>query len=56
MHADFGQPFEIRMHRDATLTDHNAIFRHARRKTLSRGQRRFEGLEVAIIDADQTAG
>ncbi len=40
---------------DPALGDDDAVVRHARRQPLGRLQPGLEGLEVAIVDADQAA-
>ncbi len=53
MHAGAGKPLQIGMGEDAALGDDNAIGRHQRRETLGGRKRGGEGLEIAIVDADE---
>ncbi len=46
---------DIGRREDAALADDDAVFRHARRESFGRRQRRLEGFEVAIVDADEAA-
>ncbi len=43
------------MARDAALGDDDAILRHERGEAFGRRERRLEGLEVAVVDADEAA-
>ncbi len=51
--ADLCQPGEIVGREDAAFADHHAIVRHQRRQPLGHLERGDEGLEVAVVDADE---
>src|SRR5215831_2690776 len=51
--ADRSQVLEIGGRKDSALAHDNAAGRDPRRQALAGGERRLEGLEVAIVDADQ---
>jgi hypothetical protein len=51
--ARCGEPGEIGMGEHAAFGDHQTVVRHKRREALGGGKARGEGLEVAVVDADQ---
>src|SRR6516164_8770394 len=51
--ADRRRVLEIGGRKDSALAHDNAARRDPRRQALAGGERRLEGLEVAIVDADQ---
>src|SRR5262249_41216746 len=51
--ADRSQVLEIGGRKDSALAHDNAAGRDPRRQALAGGERRLEGLEVAVVDADQ---
>ena len=55
VHAGLGQPLQVGVAGDAAFGDDDAVLRHARGEPLGRLQRGGEGLEVAVVDADQPA-
>src|SRR5262245_47362163 len=55
MHARLREPLEVGMAVDAALGDDDAVLRHPWRQLLGRLKRGVEGLQVAIVDADQAA-
>ena len=42
--------------RDAALADEQPVGRHQRRQTLGHSERRLEGLQIAVVDADERRG
>ena len=50
--ADPCKPREIGRREDAAFADHQAVLRNVRRQRFAGRERRFEGAEVAVVDAD----
>src|SRR5262249_7313655 len=50
---DGGEILEIGRRKDPALADRDAVLGNSRPETLAGGERRLEGLEIAVVDADQ---
>ena len=50
------EPRHIGRREDAALADEQPVGRHQRRQALGHGERRLEGPEVAVVDADERRG